>query len=331
VVGSLGVVHVLSGADGALLWSAGGSAPGDLLGASVAGLGDVDGDGYDDVAAGAPYVLSSYSGCDEGPGYARVYSGLDGSPLLQVDGLGLPDEYDCIFGPRSEAFGLSLTGAGDWDGDGTNDLAVGVPGAGHPQTGEVRVFSGADGTLLAELLGPPWVNGEFGISVAGAPDFDTNGDGFVDLVVGEQYVGYSSGSPTLGSAYVFSSADGSLLGEVGGTSPPLGYGHLVGPGYAVSTAGDFDLDGHSDWAFGNPVAPGPLGTGVGEILIVSGLGTVVLERHTGSSCWVYLGYALADVGDTNGDGRGDVLALALGEHGTREPASFARARVFAGN
>jgi hypothetical protein len=108
---------------------------------------------------------------------------------------------------------------------------------------------------------------------------------------------------------------------------PQGYSRPFTLGYSVSAAGDFDGDGFSDVAVGNPSSFGPLGPGMGEVRVVSGRTHRALDRSTGTSSWDYLGYSVAGVGDTNGDGLDDVLVgMPLGEW----PSSLSRARVIPG-
>jgi hypothetical protein len=312
---SAGSVRVYSGATGAVLYTRAGR-QGDFLGLSVAGLGDVNGDGHADFAAGAPrrghdFTGSSFSFCvweSEPPGYVRVYSGADGALLFQIDGqVHVPFScypYDFLSVHAGELFGYSLTGVGDWDQDGVPDLAVGAPGAGKFFSGAVRVFSGIDGFQLAEFLGSSPQN-EFGISLAGGPGFDFDADGFVDLAVGEEEIYYAAA--VSGAVHVFSSKSSTSIfaATVGATQIP--YGGTIGPAYAIAVAGDFDRDGHSDLAVADPTAPSLLGPGAGRVRVISGATGATLRTATGSSSWDYLGYSLANAGDTDSDGRPDLV------------------------
>ena len=87
-----------------------GDSLGDQFGSSVSGAGDVDGDGFADVIVGA--VLDDNNG--ESSGSARVFSGVDGSVVYNLNG-----------DSANDFFGNSVSGAGDVNGDGFDDLIVG--------------------------------------------------------------------------------------------------------------------------------------------------------------------------------------------------------------
>ena len=165
-----GKAYVHSGADGALLYQVASGATGDLLGISVSGVGDVNGDAKGDFIVGAYY----YDAPDKADaGKASVYSGADGALLYEVTG-------DAAYGK----FGVSVSGVGDVNGDSVPDFIVGADLASAPGiifAGKVYVYSGADGTLLNQVTGDNAYS-EFGSSVSGVGD--VNGDGKADFIVG---------------------------------------------------------------------------------------------------------------------------------------------------
>ncbi len=171
-----GAAFVYSGFDGQILheWHGGGGGGGGGglgMGATVAGGGDVDADGFDDV-------IVSYGSLGFPGGGTRVFSGATGAILHTFPGFA----------------GNSLTGspvsdAGDVNGDGHDDIIMG-----GSYSGRAMVYSGADGSLLHSITAPL----KFGDAVSGLGDI--NNDGFDDFVVG------NPGS--LGSASVYSGLNG---------------------------------------------------------------------------------------------------------------------------
>lgn len=158
-----------------------GARSGDCFGWSVAGLGDVDGDGVFDFAVGAP-------GAERDRGVARgtvtVFSGNSGqpvwskvSPYESTSGdFGYPGS-PMTCAPRGDLFGSRLRRMPDCDDDGVDDLVVvndGVPGI-------VTVCSGADGHALAVFKGGPW-NAGFGRGVATSAGLGSKERGPVVLI-----------------------------------------------------------------------------------------------------------------------------------------------------
>jgi len=179
-----GRVAVYSGATGDIIHTFDGDGPRDAFGQTLGSAGDINGDGVTDIIVGAPGD-SIFSGS----GYARVFSGADGSVLLSIEG------------PRR--LGASVASIGDANGDGTPDLLIGAPGSGVVAPGSALIYSGSDGSLIDEIFGSS--DGDlFGSEVASAGD--VNGDGQQDFIVTAFFGDY---------ARVFTStATVSVLGDV---------------------------------------------------------------------------------------------------------------------
>ena len=166
---AFGVVELRSGLDGALLDTVS-STFGLRNGVALARLGDLNSDGYEDFAFSSwdPQFLWS-------SGSVHAISGQDSSELWMADG---QTPYQGL------TFGFALADAGDRNGDGTSDLAVGIPGVidFHAQSlGAVSVLSGANGSAFNYQAGyAGW--DYFGYSVAGLGD--VNGDGLPELAIG---------------------------------------------------------------------------------------------------------------------------------------------------
>jgi len=147
-----GAAFVYSGADGSLLHRFDGSTSGDTLGASVAGLGDVDADGFDDLLLGA----SNHGLNNEGSAF--VYSGATGLLLHQLNGAATNDH-----------LGLAVSAAGDVNADGKPDVLVSAPTAdpgGLLDAGSVFVFS-LDGNTGPTLTLTGSCPGSFLIDITG--------------------------------------------------------------------------------------------------------------------------------------------------------------------
>ncbi|MCI0406397.1 MAG: T9SS type A sorting domain-containing protein [candidate division Zixibacteria bacterium] len=287
-----GSVFVLSGADGAKLYRKDGESPLDYFGSSVAGAGDVNKDGFYDFIIGA--TNTNPDGLINA-GSAFVYSGADSSLLYRKDG-----------GSVSEFFGLSVSGAGDVNGDGWTDFIVGAPyadpdAADHSvNSGAAYVYSGLDGSTLFTVTSGA-ADDYLGFSVSGAGD--VNGDGRDDFMVGAPNTD-AAGQPDAGWAGIYSGASGFLLHSLRGDSA----GDLFGR--SVAGLGDVDGDGRDD------VMAGAIGANrngfdyAGSAYVISGADGLALFRIDGSGLLHELGYAVAAAGDVNGDGRPDVIAAA---------------------
>lgn len=224
---------VLSGRDGSTLLSLPtDDAPPFFVPVPVAGVRDVNGDGWPDVIVGRPVEGAAY-----------LHSGRDGMVLHVFQG---PARSGLLQGP--EMFGLAVSGAGDVDADGRPDVIVGGKY-------EVRVFSGKSGSLLHSFSRHPDFTQAWGRFVDGVGDVD--GDGYDDVVVGTAHEEESN----RGAARVFSGRDGSLVYTLTGPKKCCWFG------FSVSGCGDVDLDGRPDILVGAPTGPT---MGEGQAFVHSG-------------------------------------------------------------
>lgn len=231
LITSAGIVFVFSGADGSVLHQKNGTELAGQLGYSVAGLGDINGDGFDDFAAGANRASPGFR---SNAGSVFVYSGSGGGLLFQKDGTAAGDQ-----------LGYSTAGGGDVNNDGVPDLAAGAPGAnpgGLNDAGSAYVFSGATGGVLYQKNGID-VSNQFGLSVAIVGD--ATHDGFAEFLAGAPLAD-PGGRGFAGTAVLFSGATGDTLLWRAGASA----GDQLG--FAVAALGDLNADGYADFAIGAP-------------------------------------------------------------------------------
>ncbi len=256
-------------------------------GRSLAGIGDVDGDGYGDYVIGAPFDGNGGSTA----GRAVVISGR--TKVAIREHLGAPEEQ----------FGTSVSESGDIDGDGRPDYVVGaLYGAGSGvKAGSAHVYSGATGALLATFHGDALFDG-LGSAVSDAGDVDL--DGMPDLVIGA--FRDDDGNPDAGSVRVYSGQSGALLYQFDGDNT------VDELGSKVSGAGDVDMDGYADVMSGTTKVDGAAGINVGLVRVYSGRTGGVLHQILGTEQGEFVGSALSDLGDVNGDGGDDFIVGAYG-------------------
>ena len=269
----------------------------EFFGTSVA-VGDFNGDGFKDVASGAPG--QSVNGQANAGAVTILYGseqGIFNSPLnftwsQESPGIiGVPDEGD--------RFGATLV-AGDFNGDGRDDLAVGVPGEsieadGLAEVGVVQILYGSSQGITAagDQLFRQGVGGVAGLSeaydhfAASLAVGDFNNDGRQDLAVGIPDEDHNQlGLVDAGAVHVFYGANGGL--DANGDNVTF---HQNSPGFMSSaasgdqfgfavTTGDFNNDGNDDLAIGVPGkrAFGMSDTGAVHIVRGSGTGITAIDQ-----------------------------------------------------
>lgn len=276
---------------------------------SVAAAGDVNGDGYSDLAVGATGYASSRG---------RVFLYLGGAGHVATEPALFLDA-DLAAADSNFGTALSLRSAGDINGDGFGDLAIGASGY-NGRVGRVLVYLGREGGLATTpitLDGPDGAGGRFGESVASGWDVDR--DGYADLVVGAP--GALSGQGRIylyrGSAMGFQT--GSPLSSIDGPSGAMGFGRVTGL--------DADGNGYGDVAVAAPQTASEQGRVYLYLGGPSGLMASTAAEFSGVGASFGFGAWIAGAGDVNGDGRSDLLVSE--PNGTTEPEK--RAFLFYGS
>ena len=327
----------------------------DRSGISASGAGDVNGDGYDDLVIGAPLADGIGNGLqDAGESYI-VFGGASMPTSIELDTLGTAGV--TIYGSGiSYQSGISVSGTGDVNDDGFDDVIIGSTYAaplGAAKGEAYVIFGGSALPATIELAVPASTfitikgadNGDWaGHSVSGGGD--VNGDGFDDMLInapggdgpgantktnaGESYVVFGSTSlpavinlSTLGTAGVTifgaDALDAGLDGNTGGS---------------ISTAGDVNGDGYDDLIIGKERA-GAAGNAkslAGDSIVVfggPGLSSSIDLATPGSAGITIFGSGAGDnngtsvsfAGDVNGDGFADLLTGAFLADGISDLAS----------
>jgi hypothetical protein len=277
-----GLVRLYSGSTGNQIRELSSQA-GARLGASVAIVGDVDGDGHDDVLVGAPF--EDANGLDSG--IARLYSGSTGVELRSH------------VGSEGGWLGAAVASAGDVDGDSVDDYLVGAPGFKFFgfSLGRVLVISGLTGASIRTHLGV--VTGErFGATLAGLGD--ANGDGRADYAVGAPWATGPAGIRT-GRVDVISGQTGNVFAALVGSAANGRFGAALG------AAGDVNADGLGDVVIGSPRFFQAFPHLSGRVSVYSPLTSTQLWSKSGTESNALYASAVDGIGDLNGDGRSEVI------------------------
>ncbi|CAB5504119.1 hypothetical protein AZO1586I_1238, partial [Bathymodiolus thermophilus thioautotrophic gill symbiont] len=311
-----------------------GESMGDESGYSVSNAGDVNGDGLDDLIVGTYKIGNSYVVFGKQDNTAISLSAI----ATSAGGFVINDE-----SAHDHSAGYSVSSAGDVNGDGLDDLIIGVNSAnpsGKPNAGQSYVVFGKQDNNTINLsnivsgIGGFVIKGESksdysGYSVSNAGD--VNGDGLDDLIVGA-YRASLSGKSQAGKSYVvFGKKDNTDVIELSTIAAGTGGFVINGEskndhsGYSVSNAGDVNGDGLDDLIVGAYLAAPSGKSQAGKSYVVFGKkdNTNAIELSAiaagtggfvinGESEDDLSGGSVSSAGDVNGDGLDDLIVGAYG-------------------
>lgn len=295
----------------------------DYLGASVAVTGDLNGDGVDDIAVGAP-----------GEDSAQPEAGLVGVLFGSLDGIesGMMSFPASFTGEgRGDGAGQAVVSAGDLNGDGLADLLIGAPNqdTGGTDSGRVYAIFGRTSGWYPKMrlsdanfsiFGDPGERLGQGGSVAGGGDL--NGDGYDDIAIGSPFVeasAFESGRVYIIPGQKEGQSEEVLVSDVAFTLD--GEGEQNWAGFSVNFVPDLNGDGCDELLVGAPHA-GPNYLNQGVVYLWMGrktlpIGNVPLSnaeiRLLGATDGEEAGASVASAGDMDYDGVTDLLIGAWGE------------------
>jgi len=301
-------------------WSADSNIADAMFGWAVSWAGDVNGDGFADVIAGAP----NFANGEEYEGRVAIYHGAP---------TGLPPAESWSYeGNSANAWlGFSAAGAGDVNGDGYSDVVIGASyfDNGQDNEGAIFLFHGAPtgtGATPAAVVESNQTGALFGWSARGAGD--VNGDAYADVIAGA--LNFTNGQENEGAALIYHGSSTGLL--VAPAWIAEGGAAGAGFGWSAGSAGDANGDGVSDVIIGAIFATnGQQAEGQAVVYAGTDAGVAAAPCWTGESGQNYAryGHAVGTAGDVNGDGYADTIVGALLFQNSQP--SEGRAFIYPGN
>ena len=279
-----------------------GATPLDFFGSSVSSAGDMNGDGYDDIIVGAYYFNSQA-----------------GASYIFFGGAGMNNTADVTLNgvAGSDIFGVTVSGAGDVNGDGYKDVLVGATmnDAGNVNSGCAYLYWGGAvvNNVPDAVFNGTGANEQFGFALANAGDI--NRDGYSDLLISSPY--NSQTGTYAGKVWLYTNTRNYVPTTLATLTGPGGNDYF---GLLSSDAGDVNGDGYGDVmvtsiSFQNVYLffGGKLMDNTVDIIFYAQSGTEAFSK------------SISTAGDLNNDGYSDII-IGAEEYN----ATFGRAYVFFG-
>ncbi|MDD3006900.1 MAG: VCBS repeat-containing protein [Candidatus Pacebacteria bacterium] len=278
-------------------WTYEGTQANQNLGQSVSNAGDINGDGFDDIVAGAHYYTET--GLSH-QGKAFVFYG-------NVYGFSNTPDWTVTGGEAGALLGFSVSDAGDVNKDGYSDILIGAPAVGSVNEGKAYLYLGSETGLPSSpsrVFADGTANSYFGnpVSLGG----DINNDGYPDVLIGASR--YDNIKKDAGAVFAYYGGASGLAASPSWSSYGSQADAYYGCGYY--TAGDVNGDGFSDIIVGSCMYDGDLvNEGQASVFLGSaaGLASSPIWTKEGDYTNASFGWYASTAGNVDGDATGDFL------------------------